>query len=149
MKAETVAKDNCMFFVVVVGMSLGLDYFAKAVLSSFRQDAQFPTDNVGSPGYIRIICCFSDEKSWEKFAEQVIGGLFARLSYEFSSKLKTEGGLSEQVTLQKEGYVFDFNIRGYERDDEHRWEIIGPEKLDDIPENEKMGRVVYLSIKPE
>lgn len=149
MKKTTVTRDNQMFFVVVVGMSLGLDYFAKAVLNSFRQDAQFPTDNVGSPGYIRIICCISDEKSWCKFTEQVRDGLFRRLSYEFSSTLEIEGSLAEQVTLQKESYIFDFKIRGYERDAEHRWEIIGPEKLDDIPENEKMGRVVYLSIKPE
>lgn len=152
MKAETVARNNVMFFVCTVGMSLGIKYLAQAVMDSFMQDSQFPTDNVGNPGYIKIDSSAIGAKgdnSWHKFTEQIRNGLLTKLSYEFSSATEFEGDLAEKATFQKNGYTFSFHIKQYERDADHGWEIINPENLGDIPEGEKLGRVVYLSIKPE
>lgn len=150
MKAETVARNNAIFFVVTVGMSLGVRYFAQAVMDSFLEDSQFPTDNVGHPGYIKIdsSALWTDGYDpWYELAEKVKKGLLTMLSYEFSSETEFEGDLAEQVTLKKDGYVFSFHIKEYERDADHGWEIIQPEDLGNIPENEKLGRVVYLSIR--
>jgi hypothetical protein len=152
MRKETVARNNTMFFVVAVGMSLGLQYFAQALMDSFMQDSQFPTDNVGSPGYIKIDSSsiwVKGDNPWYKFAEEIRNGLLTMLSYEFSSATEFEGDLAERVTLEKNGYVFSFHIKQYERDAEHSWEIIDPKNLEDIPEEEILGRVAYLSIKPK
>lgn len=138
-----------MFFVVEVGMSMGMEYFAQAVFDSSREMAQFPTDNVGYPGYIRINSSAIRKKGesfWFEFMQKVRGGLLSRASYEFSSLTDFDGEFAEQVTFKKDGYTFSFHIKQYERDSAHSFEIINPENLPDIPEDEKLGRIVYLTI---
>ncbi len=150
MEKETVCRDNSIFFIVAVGMSMGTEYFAQAVLDSFMQQAQFPTDNVGQPGYIRIDSSAIWEKEedlWWKFVSKVREEkLLPKVSYGFSSQTEFEGDLAERVTLKKDGYLFTFHIKQYERDSEHMFEIINPEDIEGIPENEKLGRMVYLAI---
>lgn len=149
MKTEKVAKDNAMFFVVAVGMALGMEYFAKAVLDSSMEESQFPTDCTGNSGYIRIDSSPIRKKGddlWFEFADKVREGFLVKISYEFSSATKFNGNLSDEVTIEKAGYVFSFHIRQYERGAEHGFEIISPEDLKDIPRDEILGRVVYLTI---
>jgi len=50
------------------------------------------------------------------------------------------------VVFERDGYIFSFHIRQYERDSEHNFEIIKQQALNDIPEDEKLGRVAYLTI---
>lgn len=150
MKLETVARENAMFFVTVVGMSLGMKYFDMAVLDSSMKKSQFPTENAGSPGYIIIDSSLirkRGDKLWFEFTDKIRAGLFIKVSYEFSSATKFEGDLAEQVTIKSVGYTFSFLIKKYERDSAHGFEIIGPENLGDVPEEEKLGRVAYLTIE--
>ena len=152
MKKETVSRDNAMFFVVAVGMSLGTEFFAQAVLDSSMEISQFPTDNVGQPGYIRINSSAIRNKGddwWYKFADKVRSGFLASVSYGFSSATDFEGDLAERVTLKRDGYVFSFHIQQYERDSDNEFAIIDPSELADIPEKEKLGMVVYLTITSE
>jgi len=149
MKKETVYRDNAMFFVVTVGISICMEYFAHAVFNSSREMAQFPTDNFGNSGYIRIDSSAIREKGesfWFEFVEKIKGGLFSRVSYRFSSITVFEGEFAEQVTLKENGYTFFFHIKQYERDSAHNFLIINSEDVFDIPEDEKLGRVVYLTI---
>jgi hypothetical protein len=150
MKRDKITRDNGLFFVVTVGMCLGLEYFAQAVLDSFTEDAQFSTDIVGAPGYIRVCSSSIRNNKWEKcrddFVEKVKNGLLARLTYEFNSAIKVEGDLAEKVVIWKDGYIFYFHIGQYERDADHGFEIIEPEDINSIPDDEKLGRVVYLTI---
>lgn len=149
MKPEKVARDNVMFFVTVVGMSLGMEYFAQAVLDSSMEESQFPTDNIGSPGYIRIdssVIKKKGDKYWDEFANRIWSGFLKKVSYEFSSETRFEGDLAEQVIIKNGGYTFSFHIKQYERDSAHGFEIIDPENLGNIPERERLGRVVYLAI---
>lgn len=149
MKKETISGDNAMFFVSAVGMSLGMGHFARAVLDSSMQMSQFPTDNVGQPGYIIINSSAIREKGddwWYEFVDKVRGGFLASVSYGFSSATEFEGDLAERITLKKDGYTFAFHIQKYERDSNNGFVIIDPKDLVDIPEDEKLGRVVYLTI---
>lgn len=154
MKTEKVARDNAMFFVAVVGMSFGMEYFAQAVLDSSMEASQFPTDNVSSPGYIRIDSSAirrngdkrKGDKLWDEFANRIRSGFLGKVSYEFSSATKFEGDLAERVIIKNGGYTFSFHIKQYERDSAHGFEIISPKDLGDVPESERLGRVVYLTI---
>lgn len=152
MEKKTVVRGNAVFFVVTVGMSLGNRDFAQAVMNSAWEMSQFPTDNVGQPGYIRIdssaIREMGEERCYE-FIGKVRAGLLPSVSYGFSSATKFEGDLAERVTLKKDGYVFSFHIQKYERDAAHRFAIIEPKDLTTVPEDEKLGRVVYLVITVE
>lgn len=152
MKKEVVSRDNAMFFVVAVGMSLDTEFFAQAVLESSMEMSQFPTDNIGQPGYIRINSSAIRDKGddwWYGFVDKVRNGFLASVSYGFSSATEFEGDLAERVTLKKDGYTFTFHIQQYERDSDNGFAIIDPKDLADIPDNEKLGRVVYLTITSE
>ena len=152
MNKKKIAQDNAMFFIAVVGMSLGMEYFAQAVLDSSLEMSQFPTDLVGSPGYIKIdssVVRKEREKCWNVFVEKIRCGLLQRASYEFSSATKFKGELKERVTFKKEGYIFSFRIEQYERGADRNFQIIGPEDLNGIADDEQLGRVVYLTIKPK
>ena len=149
MNERKVAQDNAMFFVIAVGMSFGTEYFAHAVLDSFMDISQFPTDNVGYPGYIRVNSSPIKERGkeeWFKFGDKVQNGFLTKVSYEFSSATKFEGDYSEKVVIEKEGYLFSFHIKEYERSSDYNFVIINPEMLVDVPEDERLGRVVYLTI---
>ena len=79
MKKETVARDNALFFVTIVGMILGTRVFIQVVMDSFRENSQLPTENVSieTPGYIKIdsSALWTDGYNpWYKFAEQVKSG---------------------------------------------------------------------------
>jgi len=148
MKKQKVAQENALFFVVAVGMSLGERFFVQAVIESSMEMSQFPTDNVGYPGYIRIDSSAIREQGedrWYEFVGKISAGFLAIVSYGFSSLTNYEGELNELVILQKDGYVFSFHIKQYERD-KSDFKIINPEDLVDIPEDEQLGRVVYLTI---
>ena len=67
-------------------------------------------------------------------------------SYGFSSRTEFKGDLADQCTLKKGGYKFSFHIKNYERDSAHNFEIISSDELDNILEDEELGRVVYLTI---
>lgn len=151
MRKEMVSRDNAMFFVVAVGMSLGTEFFAQAVLDSSMEMSQFPTDNVGQPGYIRINSSAIRNKGedyWYEFVDKVRNGFLASVSYGFSSATEFEGDLAERVTLKKDGYTFSFHIQQYERDSDNGFTIIDPSELTNVLEEEKLGRVVYLAIAP-
>lgn len=151
-KMEKIAYDNGLFYILAVGMSMGMGHFANAVLDSAFEMSQYPTDNEGKPGYIRIDSSAirkGGEQVWFKFIDSVKQGLLPRVSYGFSSATEFEGDLSEKVTIKRDGYEFAFHIREYERSSAHDFEIIGPEKLEEIPEDEELGRVVYLIIRHE
>lgn len=149
MRKETVSRGNAMFFVVAVGMSLGTEFFAQAALNSSMEMSQFPTDNVGHPGYIRIDSSAirnRGEDCWYEFVDKIRSGFLASVSYGFSSATEFEGDLAERVTLKKDDYIFSFHVQQYERDSDNGFAIIDPKDLANIPENEKLGRVVYLTI---
>ena len=146
-----VSRENVVFFVCAVGTSLCNELFAQAVLKSSMEMSQFPTEIVGFPGYIRIsssaIWNIGDDW-WYGFAEKVRNGFLARVSDGFSSVTEFEGDLAERITLKKDGYTFAFHIKQYERDSENTFKFIEPKDLADIPDGEKLGRVVYLTITP-
>jgi len=152
MNIKTVAEGNALFYLVGVGMCLGISEFAGVALEClFWEEGHYPTDNVGKPGYIKFNLSVVQERPkpfQEKFAEAIRAGIFTRVSYGFSSRTQFDGDLCEGVTITKDGYEFSFYIRQYERDSEHGFEIIDPEALSDIPESEELGRVVWLTIKP-
>jgi hypothetical protein len=83
-----------------------------------------------------------------RFEQAVRGDIFTRVSYGFSSCTKYEGEFCERVTITKDGYEFSFHIRQYERDGDHDFEIVDPDALGAISEDETLGRVVWLTIKP-
>lgn len=149
MEKEKIAQGNALFLIIAVGMSMGMKNFTQAVFESSIQMSQFPTDSTGYPGYIKIdstaIRSKGDE-AWFSFTEKIMGGFLQSVSYGFSSATKFEGNLAEQVTLKRDGFVFSFCIKQYERDMDHSFEIINPEDLADIPDDEELGRVVYLTI---
>lgn len=153
MEKNKVALDNSFFFLSVVGMIMGMWDFYQTILESFMEKSQFPTDNFGEPGYVRIDSSAiwkKGEDYWRKFVAEIDEKrLMHNISYGFSSATKFEGELNERVVIKKSGYIFTFEIMEYERDSEHKWEIIKPEALRDIPEDEKLGRVVYLTISQD
>ncbi len=69
------------------------------------------------------------------------------VSYGFNSSLEFKGYLADQIAFERDGYEFLFHIKEYERDSSHKFKIIRPEDLTEIPENEQLGRFVYLTIK--
>lgn len=152
MDKMNVAYDNGLFYILAVGMCMGMGPFARKTLDSAFEMSQYPTDNEGKAGYIRIDASAirkDSEQAWLTFANKVNQGLLPMVSYGFGSRTEFEGSLNEKVTLKRDGYEFDFHIKEYERDSAHDFEIIGPEKLGEIPEDEELGRLVYLVIKPE
>ncbi|HBR79346.1 MAG TPA: hypothetical protein DEA46_02880 [Candidatus Moranbacteria bacterium] len=155
MNTEKIRMGNAGFFVVAVGMSLGTEFFRQAVLESSLEMAQFPTENFSPqyPGYVRIDSSAirkKGEKFWQKFVTKVREkSLLSKSAYGFSSQTKFEGDFAEQVTLREDGYVFAYHIKQYERDAEHGFEIISPEDLESILEDETLGRVAYLEITQE
>jgi hypothetical protein len=151
-KIEKIAHENGLFLILRVGMCMGMKYFAKVVFDSFNEMSQFPTDNVGAPGYINIDSSAIQKKgrgSWDEFEEKICEGLLEKASYGFSSRTEFEGDLNEKVTIKRDGYEFLFHIKEYERNSAHGFEIIKPEELGSVSEDEELGRVVYLTIKPE
>ncbi len=142
-----------MFYIIAVGMSFGMDFFRQAVFESSREIAQFPTEHVDPkyPGYIRIDSSAIRKKNpkiWQDFVDKIQNGLLVNASYKFSSRVEFEGGLAEKMAFEIEGFLFSFHIKQYERDSDHGFEIFDPEYLADIPEDENIGRVVYLEVKP-
>ncbi|PLX21267.1 hypothetical protein C0584_03010 [Candidatus Parcubacteria bacterium] len=152
MKIETVAHGNGLFLIINVGMCLGMRSFAHEILESIREQiAQYPTDSCGAPGYIKVDISAIKEKGYgcdEQFETDVENGLFVKVSYGFSSRTEFEGELNEKVIIKKDNYEFLFHIKEYERDSANGFEIITPDKLIGVPEDEKLGRVVYLIIRP-
>lgn len=152
MRKETVIRDNASFFIIVVGMALGMDMLKMAILQSYGDEdyVLFPTDIVNRTmlGCIKVDLSVV-RKSWSEFREKITGDLLSKASYQFSSATKFEGDLYEKVKFQKDGYQFSFEIKEYERDKEHQFERVPPEKLPDIQEEEKLGRVACLKITPE
>ena len=52
-----------------------------------------------------------------------------------------------RLVIRRDGYKFFFCIKEYERDSEHSFEIVSPEFLEaNVPDDEKIGRVIYLTI---
>lgn len=155
MNVDKIRRGNAEFFVVAVGMSLGTVFFKQAVLESSVEMAQFPTENFSPqyPGYVRIDSSTirkKGEKLWQKFVSKVREkSLLSKSAYGFSSRTKFEGDFAERVTLREDGYAFAYHIKQYERDAEHGFEIINPEDLEGIPEDEILGRVAYLEITQE
>ena len=152
-KKEKIAHDNGLFMILMVGMCLGMGYFSNEILNCrFEKFAQFPTDNAGAPGYIRVDYTAIKELGrdhQEVFEQQVQNGLFEKLSYGFSSRTEFEGDLNEKTTIKRDGYEFLFHIKEYERDSAHGFEMVGPEELCNIPEEEELGRMVYITVKLE
>lgn len=151
MNSETVIKSNVMFFVVVVGKILSMEDFAMSVLESSMEVCDFPIDIAGRSGYIVIDSSAIRKKGddlWLEFLDEIRAGLLTKISCEFS-KTKFEGSLAEQVIIKSDGYKFSFVIRQYERDPEHGCEIIDSFNLGNVPEEENLGRVVYLIIEKE
>lgn len=150
MEKNKVALDNSIFFLAVVGMIVGIWNFAQTVLESFMEKSQFPTDNFGEPGYVRIDSSTIWERGggcWREFVAEINEKrLLLKVSYGFSSATKFEGEFNERVVIKKDRYIFTFEIKEYERDAEHGWEIIKPEDIKSVSEDEKLGRVVYLTI---
>ncbi|MCK5081088.1 MAG: hypothetical protein KAQ63_02910 [Candidatus Moranbacteria bacterium] len=151
MKKEKIIEDNAYFFILVVGMTLGIDMFSQSILESYGDEDSvlFPTDIVNRTrlGYVKVDLSVV-RNSWPDFTERIKGGLFERASYEFSSNTRFKGDLYEKVNFEKDGYQFSFEIEEYERNQEHQFKRISPEKLPDIPEEEKLGRLVCLTITP-
>lgn len=151
MKKETIVTDNAYFFILVVGMTLGIDMFSQSILESYGDENSvlFPTDIVNRTrlGYVKVDLSIV-RNSWPDFIEKIKGGLFSRASYEFSSATKFEGDLYEKVSFEKNGYQFSFEITEYERDQAHEFKRVSREKLSDIPEEEALGRLVCLTITP-
>jgi len=147
MKPKKIAKENATFFIIAVGMSFGMEHFARAVLDSSFEMALFPTDKTGIPGYIKVdSSSIRGSGFWQEFTDKIRDNFLTSVSYEFSSATQIEGELAEQVVFERDGYIFSFHIRQYERDSEHNFEIIKQQALNDIPEDEKLGRVAYLTI---
>ena len=150
MKIENVANGNTMFFVATVGICIGMEYFSHTVLNSSLEASQFPTDKIGGPGYIKVDSSAIRKKgeyNWYEFTEKIRKDLLGNVAFGFSSATKFDGDFAEKVTIKKDGYVFCFHVKQYERDQDHNFQFINPEDLDTIPEDEALGRVVYLTIK--
>lgn len=153
MKKETIVRGNEEFFLLAVGMCLGMRAFAGEVLEcSMEEFAQFPTDHCGPSGYIRVYYTAIKEMGRDHqdvFEQQVQAGLFTKLTHGFHSGIRLEGDLHEKTTIKKDGYEFLFHIVEYERDSDHGFEFVKPEDLGNIPEEEKLGRMVHITIKIE
>jgi len=151
MEEKTIITDNAYFFILVVGRTLGFSMFAQSILESYGDENSvlFPTDMIDQArlGYVNVDLSVV-RNSWPEFREKIEDGLFSRASYEFSSATKFEGDLYEKVSFEKDGYQFSFEIKEYERDQEHGFKRVSSEKLPDIPEEEKIGRFVHLTITP-
>jgi len=151
MEEKTIIIDNAYFFILVVGQTLGIDMFSQFILESYGDEDSvlFPTDIVSQTrlGYVKVDLSVV-RNYWPDFIEKIRNGLFARVSYEFSSDTRFEGDLYEKVNFKKDGYQFSFEVKEYERDQEHEFKRLPPEQLPDIPEEEKLGRLVCLTITP-
>ncbi len=152
MKKETIANENKTFFISSVGMILVLDFFIWTIVESREDTPQFSTDTIGYPGNIEINYSSIKEGGqsfWNIFIEKIQNGLLKKLSLKFKLSTNFEGDFSERVTLEEDGYIFSFHIKKYERDINHDFEIISPDDLGKIEENEKLGRIVSLTICPK
>lgn len=152
MKPVTVVEGNALFFLVGVGMCLGTSVFPQVFLEGLlHEETHFPTDITGKPGYIKFdFSAIRDlsEADQKRFVAAVRENIFRRVSHGFHSRLQYDGDYCERVTVALEGYEFAFHIRQYERDSENGFEIVDSDALSDIPEDETLGRVVWLTVKP-
>lgn len=154
MNKETIIQGNQLFFIVTVGMAFGMEVFADQVRESSLKMAQFETDLIGESGYIRIDSSSVRREGqdwWNSLVDKIREGFLGGSSYEFSSQSNFGGDLSEKVVFTDSGYKFELEIKKYERDELHGYEFITPETVlsDDIPDEEVLGRVVYLTISLE
>jgi len=145
MKEEAVIKGNQGFFCVGLGFSACTSHFREAVFNSFHEKAQYPVEMSEYTGYIRIDCTdIMKRHSYEGFADAVLSGLLNMVTTVAPSQIK--GDLADEAEVVMDGYKFNFKIVQYERDREHDYEIIEPSGLNDIPNKEKLGRVMELVI---
>lgn len=153
MEPRTVARDNALFFLTAVGLGLserGCSHVALVCLLD-DEEGHYPTDNVGHPGYIRFdlsVIRQAGEDFKQRLIESIQGDILQKISFGLSSRTEFEGDLCERWTVSRDGYVFSFRIVEYERDQDHSFVRVGPEGLPDISEEETLGRVVVLTIKP-
>lgn len=154
MEKDRIRRDNVIFFVVAVGQCMYLTDFAQAILSAINFDAKlvnYPTDNVEVPGYVKVdfSTLARNKKKRLTFINKINGGVLKKVATDFNSSTDFKGDFAEEVRIAKDGYVFHFCIKQYERDKEHQFEIIEPTALEEIPNEEKLGRVVHLAVMPE
>jgi len=151
MEKVKIITDNGYFYILVVGKALGFGVFAQAILESYGEEdfVLFPTDIIDRTrlGYIKVDLS-AVRVSWADFRAAIEGNLFVMASYEFSSATRFEGDFYEKVSFEKDGYKFSFEVTEYERDQEHGFKRISRKELSDIPEKEKVGRLVVLTITP-
>lgn len=145
MKKTIVIQGNQGFFCVALGFSACTSHFKDAVFSSFHEKAQYPVEMGEYTGYIRIDCTDVKAKcSHGSFVEAVRSSLLDMVTVVVPSQIK--GELADEAEVVMDGYKFNFKIVQYERDREHNWEIIEPSDLEDIPNKEKLGRVMELVV---
>jgi hypothetical protein len=145
MKEEMVIKGNQGFFVVALGFSACTTHFKEAVFNSFHEKAQYGVEMGEHTGYIRIDC--TDIKancSHGSFVEAVRNSLLDMVTTAVPSRIK--GELADEAEVVMDGYKFHFKIVQYERDGEHGWKIIKPSGLKNIPNKEKLGRVMDMVV---
>ena len=156
MEKHQISGKNHLFYSVAVGLIVGTNDFAKAVIRSLFDTIQYPTDPTGIPGYILIKCPGIEKiNPTEKlgpiqndFIEAVRGGILQRISYIIYTKVT--GEFCTDVILADSGYKFAFRITKYERDQDHQFKIIEtPEGLEQIPDDEKIGHFCELTITKE
>lgn len=145
MKKETVIQDNQGFFCAGLGFSACTSHFKEAVFNSFREKAQYPVEIGEYTGYIRVDCTdIRARHLHESFIDAVRNSLLDMVTTAVPSRIK--GDLADEAEVIMDGYKFNFKIVQYERDREHGWEIIEPSGLNDIPNKEKLGRVMEMIV---
>lgn len=145
MQQETVIQGNQGFFCVGLGFSACTTPFKEAVFSSFHERVQYGVEISEHTGYIRIDCTDIKARcSLGSFVKAVQNSLLDMVTTVVPSLIK--GDLADEAEVVMDGYKFNFKIVQYERDREHEWEIIEPSGLNDIPNKEKLGRVMEMIV---
>ena len=156
MENHQISGKNQLFYSVAVGLIVGTEDFARAVIRSLFGTMQYSTDQTGVPGYILIKCpgiegTNPEEKTridQDNFISTIHNDILQRISYIIYNSV--EGEFCTNVTLIDSGYKFAFCITKYERDQEHMFELIeSTEGLKQIPGDEKIGHYCELTITKE
>jgi hypothetical protein len=147
MRNDTVRQGNIDFFVNVVGILFGTGYSAQTIIESLNfPPSQFPTHHTGKPGYVRIDTSEISKAFRYEFVDKVRRGIHVDVSSAFDNDMNFKDFFAEKVEIEKDGYRFSFHIKEYQRDSVHESKSIELKDLTNIPENEQLGRVVYLTI---
>ncbi len=148
MDTEKIGAGNLLFYTEAVVAYLSGPDFAQAAFKSLYEPVLCGMEAGAHCGYLHVdarqINRFCSSGS---FADAIRKGLLHWIVRRIERLFQANGALNTEATIVDGIWKFDFRITRYERDSDHRFEVIEDAAfLADVPDDERLGRYVELKI---